>query len=362
MEKRDYYEVLGVSREAGHEEIKKAYRKMAMKYHPDRNQDDSTAEHKFKEAAEAYEVLHDPEKRRRYDRFGHEGVRSQGGGFGGFDPMDIFKDFMGGFGGFDDFFSSSGRQQRKKGKDLQLKVSLDLNEVAFGTTKTLKIRKLVTCKTCNGSGAHSSSDIVTCQTCHGKGQVRRATRSFLGQIVRVVACPDCGGSGKTIKRRCEACRGRGRIEGEKKLEVKIPAGVASGNYITLRGEGNVGPDGGEDGDLLVFIEEKENDIFERHGDDILYNLRLSVAQAALGDSVTIPTLKGKAKLDIEKGTQHGKILRMKNRGIAHLHGRGSGDQLVKVHVWIPTKLSAKTKKLFKELSQYEEIVPATSAE
>lgn len=360
MSKPDYYEVLGVTREASEEQIKVAYRKMAMQYHPDRNPGDHSAEEKFKEAAEAYEVLKDPEKRRRYDRFGHDGLRGGGEGFAGFDfdLSDALRTFMAGFGGFGDIFGDARqRTGPEKGGNLQVRLPLTLEEVATGVEKTLKIRRLLTCDTCDGSGAKSPDAVKTCPDCGGKGQVRQVSRSILGQFVNITICPRCGGNGRIITDNCPSCRGSGRRQGEGTLKVKIPAGVSSGNYISLRGEGDAGPRGGPAGDVIVFIEEKQDERFERHGDDVLFKLSISISQAALGTEVEIPTLFGKAKLQIEAGTQSGKILRMRGKGIPHLHGSGRGDQLVQTHVWTPTKLTKESRKLFEALSAREDIRP-----
>lgn len=361
MAKRDYYEVLEIARDASPEEIKRAYRQMAMKYHPDKNPGDHEAEERFKEAAEAYEVLREPAKRQQYDRFGHDGLKGGSGGFGGgvdFDPFDVFRHFMEGFGGFGDIFGGgTSRRGPRRGNDLQVKMALSLEEVATGVEKTLKIRRQARCERCGGSGAHSSADVQTCPVCHGSGQVRQATRSIFGQFVNVVACSHCGGEGQVISKPCPTCGGEGRTRGEATVKVKIPAGVAAGNYLTLRGEGDAGPKGGQPGDVIVFIEEKPDSRFERHGDDILYTLPVSFSQAALGDEVAIPTLTGKAKLHIEPGTQSGKILRMRGRGIPHLNGHGKGDQLVKIVLWTPDKVSKKVRMLFEELAKHKEIFP-----
>jgi molecular chaperone DnaJ len=361
MTKRDYYEILGLSKDAGAEGIKKAYRQMAMKYHPDRNPGKKEAEEKFKEAAEAYEVLTDPEKRARYDRFGHEGLRGGGtGGFEGFDfdLSDALRTFMEGFGNFGDLFGASrGRSAQEKGNDLQIHVQVTLQDVAAGVEKKIKIKRMSRCAECGGSGGRTAEGIKTCPVCRGTGQVKQVSRSFLGQFVNITACRQCGGEGKIITDPCAACAGHGRKRGEASLSVKIPAGVASGNYITLRGEGDAGPQGGHPGDLYVVIEEKEDALFERHGDDILIQLPISIPQAVLGDEVEVPTLSGKAKLFIDPGTQSGKILRMKGKGIPHLHGSGSGDQLVRTQVWIPGKISKGSRALFEQLSGHEEFNP-----
>jgi len=361
MSKQDYYEALGVSRGAAADEIKKAYRQMAMKYHPDRNPGNKEAEEKFKEAAEAYEVLSDPEKRQRYDRFGSDGVKGGGaGGFGGidFDLSDALRTFMSGFGGFGDLFGESSRQSGPpRGQDLQIRLKLTLEEVATGVEKQIKIKRWVQCEACHGSGAASSDAVRTCPDCGGSGQIRQVSRSLFGQFVNIASCPRCGGSGRIIQKPCTSCTGSGRKKGESQVRVKIPAGVSTGNYLTLHGEGDAGPKGGPSGDVIVLIQEAPDERFERHGDDVLYKLRVGYSQAVLGDEIQIPTLQGKAKLEIEPGTQSGKILRMKGKGIPHLHGSGRGDQLVLIHVWTPEKISKEVKGILQQLAKHPEVFP-----
>jgi molecular chaperone DnaJ len=361
MSKRDYYEVLGVAREANDEDIKKAYRKLAMQYHPDRNPGSKEAEEKFKEAAEAYEILKDEAKRQRYDAYGHAGVKGGYDGFGGVDVdlADALRTFMSEGFGFGDFFNL-GRTRNSgptRGSDLQIRIKLTLEEIAAGVTKKIKLRRLMNCETCGGTGAESGSKPVKCPACNGTGQIRQVSRSIFGQFVNITTCGQCGGIGKVVQNPCPACTGEGRVQGEKTISVDVPAGVNSGNYITVRGEGNAGPRGGPPGDALIFIEEKEHEFFERHGDDILYDLAISITQAVLGDEVEIPTLSGAAKLEIGPGTQSGKILRMRNKGIPHLNGYGSGDQLVRVVVWIPTKISSEERRLFEQLSRHADLRP-----
>lgn len=347
-QKRDYYDVLGVKKDANADEIKKAYRKKAMELHPDRNPDDPTAETKFKEAAEAFDVLKDDNKRARYDRYGHSGLHS--GGYNEPDFQNVsFEDIFSRFGdifGNDMFGGFSGqarsRSQRRVGQpgdDMKLRLKLTLDEIAFGTEKTLKIKKHISCRKCHGSGAESSEDFMTCGTCNGVGQVRQVSNTMFGQFVNVQTCPTCYGEGRVIKNKCTACGGEGRVKGEETVKVKIPSGVSNGNYITLRGQGNAGIRGGEPGNLLVIIEEAENETFRREGDDIFFDLQLSVADAILGTEVEVPTLKGKAKLKVEPGTQPGKLLRMKGKGIIGLNTKTPGDQFVEVHVYIPTNLT-----------------------
>lgn len=349
MSKRDYYEVLGVDKNASEDELKKAYRKLAMKYHPDRNKGDEEAEKKFKEASEAYDVLREPEKRKRYDQFGHSGLN--GGGFGGASDFgganfeDIFSHFSDIFGG--DIFGGGGargqsRRQRgtgRPGSDMKLRVSLTLEEIAEGTEKTLKVKKYIQCDACNGSGAETDSDFETCPNCNGVGEIRQVSRTMFGQFVNVQPCPTCKGEGKIIKNKCSECAGEGRYKSNEKIKVNIPSGVANGNYITLRRQGNVGIRGGQPGDLIVLIEEKEHEQFERDGNDIYYDLMISIPDAILGTDVEVPTLKGKAKVKIEAGTQPGKLLRMRERGIKGLNNSGTGDQFIKMHVYIPKDLT-----------------------
>jgi molecular chaperone DnaJ len=335
---------------------------MAMKYHPDRNPADKNAEEQFKEAAEAYEVLSNAEKRERYDRYGHDGLRSgPAGGNGGFDfdLSDALRTFMGGFGGFADIFGGSQRTGPEHGNDLQIRVKLTIQEVANGVDKKIKLKKALRCERCGGSGAKSERAVKTCSACHGTGQVRHVSHSVFGQFVNIGVCRTCGGEGRVISDPCPECAGAGRKKGEAVLNVHIPAGVSTGNYITLSGEGDTGPKGGPAGDAHVFIEEIPDPVFERHGDDILYNLSISIPQAVLGDEVEIPTLYGKARLTIDPGTQSGKILRMRGRGITHLKGHGKGDQLVRVGVWTPTRLSHETKSLFQKMAAMDGINPET---
>jgi molecular chaperone DnaJ len=358
--KRDYYDVLGVPKGAGQEDIKKAYRQLAMKYHPDRNPGDKEAEEKFKVAAEAYEILTDSEKRERYDRYGHEGLRGGAGGFRGFDfdLSDALRTFMSGFGGFGDFFGNvHQRSGPEQGSDLQIQMELTLHEIAVGVEKKVKIRHLIHCDICNGSGARSAGSIKTCSTCHGAGQVRQVSRSFLGQFVNIAPCRACGGAGKVVTDPCSTCGGTGHKRGEKILNIHIPAGVAMGNYITLQGEGDAGPKGGPSGDVYVMIKEKQDATFDRHGDDVLVDLPISIPQAVLGAEVEVPTLIGKSTITVDPGTQSGKILRMRGKGIPHLHGGGKGDQLVRINVWIPTKISKTTHRLFEDLSAKDEMYP-----
>ncbi len=360
MAERDYYEVLGVDRSAGEDQIKSAYRRLALKYHPDRNPGDGEAEANFKEASEAYEVLSDSDKREKYDRFGHAGVQGNFGS-GGFqwsdfthatDVEDILGDFFGGiFGG--------GRRRPRgpsgppKGRDLRISLELTLEEVASGAEKKINLTRQQRCAPCDGSGGAPGSGSRTCGTCNGVGQVQQVSRSFFGQSVTVTACPTCGGEGRTVSEPCRECRGEGRVRDTSTITVRIPAGVTTGNYIPLRGQGDVGPRGGPPGDCLVFIEEQDHEYFSREGNDVLFRLPITIGQAALGDSVAVPTLHGEVRMKIPEGTQSGHVFRLRHKGIPDVDGRGHGDQLVEVLVWTPTHLSAEERRLFQELEEIQ---------
>jgi molecular chaperone DnaJ len=371
--KRDYYEILGVQKGVSVDDIKKAYRKLAMQYHPDRNPGNKEAEEKFKEATEAYEVLGDEDKRSRYDRFGHEGVR-QGTDFHDWtnsNPNDIFSVFNdifgGGFGGsiFDDIFGGGARPRSRsgsysngeRGSDLKISVKVTLEEISSGIEKKIKLRKQQKCQTCGGTGAKEGGGTTSCPACGGTGELHRASRTMFGQFVNIVQCATCGGTGKIIKDPCNVCSGNGRVNGESTIKVKIPPGVGEGNYLTLRGEGNTGRRGGPNGDLIVMIEEAPHQHFKRDGDDIIFDLDLSFPEAALGSEVEVPTLTGRAKLKIEPGIQSGKILRMREKGLPHLNGYGRGDQLVAISVFTPIKLSQKDKDVLKELARSANLKP-----
>ncbi len=378
MSKRDYYEILGIEKGASEDEIKKAYRRLAVKYHPDKNPGDKEAEEKFKEATEAYEVLKDPQRRQQYDQFGHAGFQQHGGfgagGFGGagFDINDALRAFMrdfgmggGGGGGsiFDEIFgaaggrSTRGRQHSFRGEDIKIRVKLTLEEIATGVSKKIKIKRYKRCHTCSGSGAKAGTARETCPQCRGAGEVRQVTRSMFGQFINVTTCDYCGGTGQVIQDPCGTCSGSGRVEDTSTITVKIPAGVASGNYIPMRGEGNAGMRGGEAGDLIVLIDEQEHERFVRHGDDILTEVPITVAMAALGGEIQIETLESKVKLKIPAGTQSGKILKLRGQGLGKLRSNGRGDLLVKVSVWTPTNLTSEQKELYEKLMEIEGEVP-----
>lgn len=351
--KRDYYEILGVAKGASEDEIKKAYRKTALKYHPDRNPGDKEAEEKFKEAAEAYDVLSNPDKRARYDQYGHAGVDNSGGfgGAGGMSMEDIFSQFGDLFGGFGSFggFGGGGGAPTNYGSDLRVRIQVTLQEVMKGTTKKLKVKKNVACSHCHGTGAEGNSGSSTCPTCGGSGRVIRTQDSIFGRVQTQTTCGTCGGTGKVIKNKCTHCSGSGLERGEELIEINVPAGVASGMQMTLRGKGNAGPNGGPSGDLLVQFEEVPDAEFIRNGNDIVYNLLIPVTTALLGDKVVVPTLEGKVKITIAPGTQSGKILRLRNKGLPSVRGVGRGDQLIVVHLFIPDHLDASDRKLVEQL-------------
>ena len=366
---RDYYEILAVAKDADAEAIKKAYRKLALQYHPDRNGGDKEAEEKFKEATEAYEVLKDADKRAAYDRFGHAGVKrgagaGAGSGFGGAgfgfeDALNIFMRDFGGFGGIEDLFGGGARRRggAQKGKDLQVRVPITLAEVASGVKKTIKLKALDPCSTCQGTGSADSGGPVTCEACQGAGQVRRVQRSVFGQFVSASVCPTCGGEGKVIKNPCKKCHGDGRERGDRTVEVEIPAGVSSDNYLTMRGVGNAGPRGGPRGDLIVVIEVEEDQRFLREGSDLIYDLPVSFSQAALGREVEVPTVYGEEKVRIPAGVQSGEIFTLRGKGLPHLGGGGRGDQQVRVHVWTPTELTPEQEELFRRMAELEGPIP-----
>jgi molecular chaperone DnaJ len=370
MAKRDYYEVLGIEKNADVSEIKKKYRKIAMKFHPDRNPDDKKAEEKFKEAAEAYEVLSDQEKRDRYDRYGHAAVNGNGGrgGFsgGGMTMEDIFSQFGDIFGDggspFESFFGGGGRtsgrrSQGQRGSNIRIRVSLTLEEIANGVTKKIKVTKQVLCSSGKASGAKDRNSVTTCSTCRGNGYVRQVKSTFLGQMQTTVACPTCSGSGQTITAKCNTCRGEGRMQGEETLEIPIPAGAEDGMQLSMRGKGNAGLNGGPSGDLLINIEEKKHEFLQREGMNIIYDLYLNFADAALGTSVEVPVIGGKVKVKVPAGTQSGKIFRLKGKGVPAIQSYGRGDQLIHVNIWTPKKLNDKERKLLEEMKDMPNFKP-----
>jgi molecular chaperone DnaJ len=363
MAKKDYYEVLGVAKDAPEGDIKKAYRKIAMKYHPDKNPDDKKAEEKFKEAAEAYEVLSDKDKRSRYDRYGHAGVGDNGGFSGGMTVEDIFQQFGDIFGDggspFESFFGGrrAGRTRGQRGSNLRIKVTLTLEEIANGVTKKIKVKKQVPCEVCGGSGAKDSKSVQTCGTCNGSGYVRQVRNTFLGQMQTTTTCPRCNGAGEVVVADCNNCRGEGKVYGEETLEIEIPAGVEEGMQLSMRGKGNAGRQGGPPGDLLISIEEKVHPKLSRDGKNLVYELYLNFADAALGTSAQVPTLGGKVKIKIPPGTQPGKIFRLKGKGLPSVQSYGKGDQLIHVNIWVPKTLSDQEKQVLKEMKESANFKP-----
>ena len=367
MTKRDYYEVLGVSKGASADEIKKAYRKMAIKYHPDKNPGDNAAEEKFKEAAEAYEVLSNDQKRQQYDQFGHDGLRGAAGGHGGGMSMeDIFSHFGdifgGGFGrgfggGFSGFGGQQGRRRVNRGSNLRVKVKLNLEEIANGAEKKIKVNKYIACDGCGGSGAAKGRGMSSCPTCHGSGQVTKITNTILGQMPATSTCPQCGGQGQYIKDKCTTCYGDGIIKGEDVIDIKIPAGVSEEMQLSVSGKGNAGPRGGIPGDLIVAIEEIEHPQLKREGNNLHYELYISLVDAALGTSIEVPTISGKARIKVEPGTQPGKILRLRGKGLPGMDSYNRGDILVDVNVWIPKTLSSEERKMFEKLKESPNFQP-----
>ena len=366
----DYYELLGVSRDAGDDEIKKAYRKLALKYHPDRNDGSKESEERFKEVTEAYETLKDPDKRSIYDRYGEQGLKGRGGpgGRGGFDFADAIEIFMrdfggggAGFGGLEDLFGMSGARTRRsgsrKGQTVRLRLPLTLRDVARGTTKKLKVSLLDPCPECEGSGAEAGSSPSRCSVCGGTGEERHVQRSVFGQFVGCAPCRACGGEGRVVENRCSRCKGDGRVRNERELEVEVPPGVSSENFLTLRGQGNVGPRGGVRGDVVVLLEVQEDPRFVRDGADLIHELPVTFAQAALGDEVEVPTVDGAARVEIPAGIQSGELLRLRGLGLPELDGRSQGDQLVRVVVWTPSRLTEEQERLLRELRAVEEAAP-----
>ncbi len=369
MSKRDYYEILEITKSATADEIKKAYRKMAIKYHPDKNPGDKASEEKFKEAAEAYEVLSDANKKQKYDQFGHAGLGGNqgfgGGGAGGFNMEDIFSQFgdiFGGHFGGGSFGGGGGRGGRRvnRGSNLRVKVKLTLEEVANGVEKKIKVNKYVTCQPCKGSGAKNGSAMNTCSTCRGSGQVTRMTQTILGTMQTASTCPSCGGEGQTITDKCTHCHGDGIVRDEEVITINIPAGVAEGMQLSVGGRGNMGARGGVAGDLIVVIEETEHELLKRDGMHLYYDHYISYADAALGTQIEVPTIDGKAKVKIEAGTQSGKVLRLKAKGLPEVNSYSRGDILVNINVWTPQHLTKDEKKIMEDLREAENFKPKPS--
>ncbi len=369
MTKRDYYEILGVNKSSDADTIKKAYRKVAMQYHPDRNPGDKASEDKFKEAAEAYEILSDPDKKAKYDRYGHAGVDpnagfSGGRGGDGMTMEDIFSHFGDIFGDsgspFESFFGRSGggrAQGGAKGSNLRIKVSMTLEEIATGITKKIKVKKQITCKTCHGSGAKDAKSVKTCTTCNGQGYVRQVRSTFLGQMQTTTACPTCNGTGQMISANCTSCRGTGMETGEETIEIQIPAGVEDGMQLSMRGKGNAGSHGGPSGDLLISIEQKPHEHFSREGNNIHYDLYLNFADAALGCQMEVPTLLSAAKIKVPAGTQAGKIFRLKDLGLPSVQSYEKGDQLIHINIWTPRNLSSEEKVMLEKMRSMNNFQP-----
>ncbi len=372
MSKRDYYDILGVSKNAPADEIKKAYRKMAIKYHPDKNPDDKGAEDKFKEAAEAYEVLSNAEKKQRYDQFGHAG--SQGGfgggyGGGGMNMEDIFSQFGDVFGGgggspFDSFFGGGGQQRGgggrrvQKGTNLRIKVKLTLEEIANGVEKKIKVNKQILCNTCDGTGAKDKNSFSTCKTCGGAGAVRRVTNTILGQMQTTSTCPTCNGEGSTITSKCNTCHGDGITRGEETISINIPAGVSEGMQLSMSSKGNAAPRGGVPGDLIILIEETPHESLKREGINVIYDLHVSFVDAALGATIEVPTIDGKARIKLDPGTQGGKILRLKGKGIPEVNSYHKGDQLIQVNIWTPKVVSNEEREVLEKLKESQNFKPS----
>lgn len=364
MAKRDYYEILGVARSASPEEIKKAYRKVAVKYHPDKNPDNKAAEEKFKEGAEAYEVLSSAEKKQQYDRFGHAGVDGPGGGGGaGMNMDDIFDQFSDVFGGgspFEGFFGQGRGQRVRKGTDLRIKLKLSLKEIAEGVEKKIKIKRYIACDSCGGNGAKDGTAISTCSNCNGTGQTRKVANTMLGRMMTTVPCDVCQGAGKAISTPCSTCNGEGRRLQEEQITLRIPAGVSDGMQLSMTGKGNTPARGGVPGDLLILIEEKEDELLKREENHVHYKLYISFIDAALGTEAEVPTITGKAKVKIPAGTQSGKMLQLRGKGITDINGYGKGDQFIHVHVWTPQKLTPEEKETLAALREAPSFAPNPS--
>jgi molecular chaperone DnaJ len=369
MAKRDYYEILGVSKSASADEIKKAYRKVAMQFHPDRNPGDKEAEEKFKEAAEAYEILSDQDKKAQYDRYGHAGVNGRGGFGGGGQGMnmdDIFSNFGDIFGDdiFGSFFggggrqrSSGGRPRGSRGSNLRIKLKMNYEEIAKGANKTVKVKKYTTCTTCSGSGAKDKSSVKTCGSCGGNGQVKKVTNTFLGQMQTVGTCPTCNGEGSTITNKCTACKGEGRVYTEETMSIDIPAGVQEGMQLSLSGKGNAGERGGSSGDLIVLVEEEQHPELQRDNLNVIYDMHISFLEAVFGANPEVPTIDGRAKIKIPPGTQGGKIFRLKGKGFPGINSYERGDQLIHVNVWTPQELSKDEKEMLEKLKESKNFQP-----
>ncbi len=372
MSKRDYYEILEVSKDASPEELKKAYRKQAIKFHPDKNPGKKDTEEKFKEAAEAYEVLSDPNKRKKYDQYGHAGMGNGGFGGGGMNMEDIFShfgDIFGGGGGndpFSSFFGGGGGGRRGKtvnrGSNLRVKVKLTLEEIAHGVEKKIKVNKYLTCNTCKGTGARGGSSFSTCSTCRGSGHVSRVQSTFLGQMQTTQTCPNCGGEGQIITDKCTDCAGNGVVKGEEVISIRIPAGVSEGMQLSMGGKGNAAARGGVAGDLLIQIEEIAHDQFERDGNNLLYEYYITFTEAALGSNAEVPTIDGKVKIKIEPGTQSGKVLRLRGKGLTSINGyEGKGDLLISIVIWTPKTLSKEEKIILEKLGNSDNFKPSPGA-
>jgi molecular chaperone DnaJ len=361
----EFYELLGVARTATEADIKKAYRKLAMDYHPDRNPSPD-AEAKFKEITEAYEVLRDPQRRAAYDRYGRAGVAGGAGGFGFHhvdlsEALEIFMRDFGGLGGLESLFGGGRAQaESRRGQDIRVTVRLTLEDVATGVKKSVRLKTLDRCENCGGTGARPGTKPSVCATCSGSGEVRRSARSMFGQFVSVSPCPTCAGEGMVVPEPCEVCRGDGRLRGERTVTVEIPAGVSTNNYLTLRGQGAAGPRNGPNGDLLVMIDIKEDDRFVRQGNDLVFELALSFSQAALGGEFPVPTPYGDERVRVPPGTQADTVLRLKGKGLPALGQHGTGDMMIRVHVWTPDKLTDEQERLFRELAKLEGDPPRRS--